>query len=362
MLKSLHIEGFRAFRRLDMDDLSRVNLIVGTNNGGKTSILEAVEMLALGARRSSLVNGPKRREEVMPPASEDGHSEADIAHLFHGHCIQIGSQITVSGAGPGGGKSRFACCINSPKDVAVHQETLIASGYDGRLEKAVYLEDQTRTEPLEFRLSSRDGLPMEPAAKSEDVGPGRRPVSFVTSESLGAAEMRRLWDQIALTQEEEELTRTLSIIEPGITRLAFLSDSGRSSGGIVVKVDGIDERLPLGSLGDGIRRLLALSMAVIRSQDGFVLIDEIDTGLHHSVMEKVWEVLIETSVRLNVQFFATTHSQDCVRSLAQLREKSPESFTQVRLHRIEKGQEKTITYTPDEIAAAAREHVEVRGW
>ena len=45
MLKTLALRGFRGFESYELTDLATVNLIVGKNNCGKTTILEAVELL-----------------------------------------------------------------------------------------------------------------------------------------------------------------------------------------------------------------------------------------------------------------------------------------------------------------------------
>ncbi|ETX02887.1 MAG: hypothetical protein ETSY2_34620 [Candidatus Entotheonella gemina] len=57
--------------------------------------------------------------------------------------------------------------------------------------------------------------------------------------------------------------------------------------------------------------MLGLILVLVRSQDGVVLIDEIDTGLHFTVLSNMWKLVYETAKRLNVQVFATTHSNDC---------------------------------------------------
>ena len=118
----------------------------------------------------------------------------------------------------------------------------------------------------------------------------------------------------------------------------------------------------MGSFGDGIKHLLGISLATIRSSGGYVMIDEIDTGLHHTVMGDMWRMLIETAKRLDVQVFATTHNLDCVRSLAFLHEQSPELCREVRLHRVERERERTVAYRPEEIKIAAEQNMELRGW
>ena len=91
-----------------------------------------------------------------------------------------------------------------------------------------------------------------------------------------------------------------------------------------------------------------------------MLVDEIDTGLHHSVMVDMWRLVIETAQRLDIQVFATTHSLDCVDALAQIRRKYPEIAAEVTVHRVEKNAPKTVVYEMDEIVIAAEGHIEVR--
>ena len=95
-------------------------------------------------------------------------------------------------------------------------------------------------------------------------------------ESLEGDSLSEIWDQIALTAGESRVVESIRILEPGLERIAFLSgrQSGRG-GSIVMKIKGIPERIPLGSFGDGVRRLLALSFALAKAENGVLLIDEI---------------------------------------------------------------------------------------
>ena len=45
LIRDLTIKGYRCFEDFSMDGLTRVNLLVGNNNSGKTSFLEAVYLL-----------------------------------------------------------------------------------------------------------------------------------------------------------------------------------------------------------------------------------------------------------------------------------------------------------------------------
>ena len=101
---------------------------------------------------------------------------------------------------------------------------------------------------------------------------------------------------------------------------------------------------------------------VIHSQNGTLLIDEIDTGLHYSVMDKMWRFLDECSKRFNVQIIATTHSRDCYQSLAAIcrGEIDEESQSEITIQRIERNRSESVVYSEAAIIAAAERNVEVR--
>ena len=163
-----------------------------------------------------------------------------------------------------------------------------------------------------------------------------------------------------LTPEEDTVLAALRTIEPGIERIAPVGLDRRGGspfarGGVAVKLAG--ERVPIGSLGDGIWRLLGIALALVRARGGVMLVDEIDTGLHYSVLEKMWRLVYETAKRLDVQVFATTHSRDCYESLAAIAQPTGRDVT---IQRIERGNPVAVAFSEAEILQAAKRGIEVR--
>lgn len=68
----------------------------------------------------------------------------------------------------------------------------------------------------------------------------------------------------------------------------------------------------------------------------------------------MWKMLVETSKAFNVQIFATTHSNDCIRALAYIDEE------EIGIHRIEPKKSHSVQYSADEIRAATEHNIEVR--
>jgi predicted ATP-dependent endonuclease of OLD family len=157
----------------------------------------------------------------------------------------------------------------------------------------------------------------------------------------------------------------LRFIEPKIERIAAQASvqgyfGSHYRGGFIAKMHGSSRPVPIGSLGDGIWRMLAMAIAITQCKGGVLLIDEIDTGLHHTVMTDMWKLIYNAAKEWDVQVFATTHSFDCVHSLAKLCVATTDHGHNITLQRVEAEKRFAIPYSEEEIITAARENIEVR--
>jgi len=362
MYEFIGIKRFRQFHAFELSGLTRVNLLVGRNNAGKTSLLEAVELLASGGRASSLLRSPRRRGEVSSNTSEDRsiRMEFDVRHLFLGHMLEAGSSFELL-ARSGIVETVVQCEVqHAPRDES--QLEPVPDAMDLEPQLALVLRGPEAPEGILLRVSAEGALLSDFSRRVQPVAlQGSSPVVFLGTEGAPADSLQRIWDSLVLTSEEEKVTAAMKIIEPSIERLAFTSREARLSSAAFVKLAGRDQRVPLGSLGDGIRRLLALAIFLARAAGGVLLVDEIDTGLHYTTLESMWRFVIEAARRLDVQIFATSHSGDCVRALAWLQSDDPGLASEVSVHRVEKGADAAVLYSAAEIETAARHHIEVRG-
>lgn len=364
MFRELTIHSFRTFRLLHVGGLTRVNLFVGANNAGKTSLLDAVEILTSGDP-SALWRSPARRaEELYQVAPEDRFAsgvELDVSHLFFGHELERGAFFSITGLGKE--KRHVECQVVDIEVSADEPQMQMQTGLP-LVESArplLALSFQSERPPSRgiIRLSPPGGVSADVRRRYMASPPDSvPPVSFLRPE-IEVGRLANLWDRLVLTPEEGTVVEALRIIEPRIERLAFLGE-GRRARGIFVKLKDSEHRIPLGSMGDGLKRLLALALNLVPARGGCLLVDEIDTGLHYSVMGHMWRLVVEVAERLDVQVFATTHSLDCVRALAWLRQRSAPKSPDITLHRLERDSSRTIRYTLEELETAARQHLEVR--
>ncbi len=187
------------------------------------------------------------------------------------------------------------------------------------------------------------------------------PFQFIKSNSINNLRSDYLWDQITLTEKEIFVIEALQIIEPAIQRIAFIGETSNKRTP-VVKVKDYEKVVPLKSMGDGINRILSIILSAVNCENGYLLIDEFENGLHFSVQEQLWKVLIHLSSVLNIQVFATTHSNDCIDGFENAIQNSNDSSIGV-LYRLEKDKEtgiKAVKFDLDEVKIATDENIEIR--
>ncbi|MBO1051152.1 MAG: AAA family ATPase [Dolichospermum sp. DET73] len=365
MLKSVKIENFRGFKSFELQQLGRINLLVGENNSGKTSILEAIQLFCSRCSLEILRERMNERseyfydDELSRESRLQRDGELDIRHLFYGHEIEAGSQFSITDNN-GDNQKRLTVSIEVTQSTNDEIPDSLKELYF-----SVNWTPELEEQPLNLTLSSNGGLPVYYGGKVRRNSKNPLPKSlFITLSSLKTDQMIELFNQVVLTPDEKIIEQILNKIDSKIKRIAPISSqklrySSDSRGGfLVLLADG--KRVPIGSMGDGIWRILGLALAIVSAKDGYLFVDEIDTGLHFTAMSDMWKMIWDTAKKLNVQVFATTHNSDCWKSLANIAEQENVTDDGIRIHRIEKGKEKSIVFNEAQIVIAAERELEVR--
>ncbi|WP_231599154.1 AAA family ATPase, partial [Crocosphaera watsonii] len=158
-----------------------------------------------------------------------------------------------------------------------------------------------------------------------------------------------LWDSIILEAKEEKIIEALQIIDTNIEKIHLpIKQIPRFP---FLKIKGMNHYIPINSMGQGMSKILILGMLIIRSENGVLLVDEIETGLHYKAQTDMWRLLIKTAQELNVQIFATTHSWDCICAYQEALE-DIEDKSVGKLFRLDSkyGKLRAVEYKADEIS------------
>ena len=123
---------------------------------------------------------------------------------------------------------------------------------------------------------------------------------------------------------------------------------------------GQERPVPLESLGDGAARIFGIALAISNSQDGFLVIDEAENGIHYTIQADFWKTVMQSAYANNVQVLATTHSWDCIVGFAQAAVQLQEVDGIVfRIDRIDDWM-RAVEYDEDDLQVVARQRIEIR--
>ena len=367
MLSKLKLEGYRGFDAYELADLSRVNLLVGPNNCGKTSLLEAVHFLVSEGDSSVLTRTARRRGEVSDTGAEHTRrTRPDVSHWFFGRRFEPGRRFRLSAEG-GHGPVAVTVRPAEPDEARLFESDAPDEDDANQLPLLLQIEGASTRRPVVLPVAGNGVLLDSRLLRFHSpwtAGASPTPVQFVTPDSLDVGPLRALWDQVLIEGRESEVISAMQLLEPELDSIHFLTNdapemrAGRA--GVLLGFRGAGRRAPLGSYGDGMRRLLALSLSLMRTAEGFLLIDEIDTGLHWTVMEGMWRLVVETARQSSIQVFATTHSFDCLRGLASLVESRPDLAEEVSVQKIERLLKKAVGVDAQDLRVAVEQNIEVR--
>jgi AAA15 family ATPase/GTPase len=386
ILKSLQIKNFRSLKNLDVGRVGQLNLIVGKNNSGKSTVLEALRIYAANGIPSVLRDIAESHDEKYDFSPKDS-SELDgtlrFQHFFSGRQFPSNEDESIS-IGE----------INSEKSLRIQHAYLMET------EEVIRNEDgDSRTEIRRKRLKKSEiekGVGENITQALQVFGKGRQfniylqrksgfenifalasgasqPCSYVPTQFVSMDQLADDWDKVALTEYGQAAKDALRIIAPEFEDIVFVkkqnlgdnSTEVSASRTANVKLKGVEQVVPLNSMGDGMVRVLQLVMKVFSAKNGFLLIDEFENGLHYSVQEKVWNLLFDLAAKLNIQVFATTHSWDCIESFAKVAvEKTHIDGVLFRVGRSvrtsDKGEIVATVFDEDKLATLTQADVEVR--
>lgn len=344
MIESLTIKGFRGLDERVLRKLGKINLLVGPNNSGKTAVLDAVELLVRDGHPRTLASLAGRRSGEYAGLFDyrEGDSlPSTVRYLFHGYAETGQAALSLA-------------CTGAP-------ERELSLSWQDRSEAGAYPD----AAQIQVLRNGRDVETLGVGSTPTTGFTGRRDpgrVQFVSPFGATATSLHPLWGSIVGNPDEDVVLAAMQILDPRIERLVFSSSAvDDPTPKIHVRLKGVRERVPLSSLGDGMRRMLGIAIRAVKAKDGWLLLDEVDSGLHFSAMESLWRWLISFAASYNLQVFATTHSSDCVNALGRLHASEPALTASVATFRLDPGQVALTRYSAQEMEVAAENGLEVRG-
>lgn len=370
VISKLRVARFRSLQDVAVGPFARVNLITGKNNAGKSSLLEAIRILVTEGAPSTFYNILNYREEAggSPPEQEARLSPKDTASfssLFSGFPNLAGCAEPFSVSNQNGTESpiktisvRVGWYTEQPDPEQGRRFVKSAADLFGEADGFPMLEIEA---PNRRRLLRIDINRQFRRVLSEGSEGAQTPCIFLDPfSSRSTSQLATLWDSIALKEEEKQVVAALQIISPDIEAVSMIgSDSGPRARTAIAKSNHYLNPVPLRTFGDGVNRLFGIILSLSCAKGGVLLVDEIENGLHHSILDKIWTVIFRVAKTLDVQVFATSHSWDCIEAFQKVANEDPDAGVLVRLSA--KGDSVVPTlFGAQELRIAARDQIELR--
>ena len=366
MLTSLRVRNFRLFRDLQVEGLGRINLIGGRNGAGKTSLLEAIYLLALVGSPQAVIKIGAARGVPVIEGQDRPLLNTFWQPLFLG--LDLGRAVRIDAQDDDAGRRRIEMCV-APANSAEQEVNAVRAQLrsdrptdrDRATGLAVPITDGRETVVTSWRQPDQQGEAGRIELRGRDVEHSGRAlrtpsVAFVSARNGNPAEDVHLLARLRKKKQSDLLLRALRILEP---RFQAVEENSASGVPVLVGDIGLDELLPLSQMGEGLTRVARLILAVAEAQDSLVLVDEFENGIHHSLLEDVWSAVEEAARTYGAQVFATTHSYECLRAA------SRSLGGNLRYHRLERAEGegekfRCVTLDHSEIATSIGNGFEIR--
>jgi len=333
LLDRFDVAAFRGIESVSFDQLARINLLVGGNNSGKTSVLEALAVYSSPLDIAEWSSIARTREVRSFPSAIGGglsHIEAirwlfpvrKMDESFGERSRDLLRSLNIGGSGRWPVHRLFAECV----PIRGFPPTGSPKIQKREVDAEVPAEDEG------WRISARietDSLPVDSWQQSIEVElwpsagfsrPERRSRTHIPAVMLAPyshrnqpLQLRRL-SRLIEEGSKGELLEMLRAFDQRVVDLEIVTD--RSTGSPTIAVRQPNSALfPVSVMGDGFRRALMIAVGITQARKGLLLVDEIETALHVSVLDKLFNWLRDACEAYDVQLFATTHSLEAVTAI-----------------------------------------------
>lgn len=288
MLESVTIERFRGFANVKITPLSRINLVTGGNDFGKTGILEAIYFLLAS-----------------------GNQLAEFPQAFRNHQRQAPENF-----------KHFWLWLFPERNVISGNVRVTAAGVNGLNMLATMTPSPQHPDLLEIQYVENGGMVAQSVVQaggggqiSNTTGPVGRAWPRLATLPVGTRdpviEADRYNQVVAKRLGEETMLKLMNVIEPRLLKIRYLKLTQEP----LVYCDlGLELAIPVSQMGQAFNRLMALHTEMLTSKAKILLIDEIENGLSTAIMPEIWQGLSALAKEEDIQIIATTHSRECLKA------------------------------------------------
>ena len=349
--KNIEIKNFRGIDHLKIDDFSRVNVFLGQNNSGKTTVLEALAMLMA-------MSNPDIPQAINAVRARKPFSKfIDIQYFFKNLDVSASPEVMAEQTD---GNSRhlklaLSYVFDELADPQNEPQQMGTVKYVNTLEMNFDVSRGASNQGYQswLRVNSQ-GLVVNRKVADGYLESKR---AWLTPSDLMTSNLANDLAELFKRNRKDAILALLKLFDSHITGIEILTDD------IYVGFEGKTQMLSLSMMGDGLRRYLNIVAAAANPVIDILLIDEIDNGLHYSIYGKLWQSLLALAHATDKQIYVTTHSKETLFYLNDMLQEAPDYKSDMRLYTLERTIKKGMQaymYTYEGLAEACGNDVELR--
>jgi AAA15 family ATPase/GTPase len=331
-IKNIEITTYKCFDQFEASGFKRVNLIGGKNNMGKTILLEALYLNTQEAKQFVAAIRYISSKRFIDNSSKK------ISELYM-DLLEANIDYKISS---NNGDISFS---------KIEKKNIFLVDYVLEVKNQLFNQQNPilLNEPSTLKSISLGNLTHLNIDK-------KRPSFFLSPTKITAYELSLLYEKIQLNDLEEKITKYLNNFDKEIEQFKIFS-------GELIKLKKSGKYHGLGEFGDGTKAYIAMIIAIYNCENGFLMIDELENGIHYTQFDQLWRIILSASKEVNCQIFATTHSKECIDSYARIAKKRmDEEIAFIELGRNKKNELKAMVYPYEWFLDEIEQDHEVRGW
>ena len=322
-IKNLDIRSFRGISSLQLDNLSQINILTGDNNCGKTSVLEIIQSYENPEDFRVWGNILRREASRFGGLNPFSYYEG-FYDLFDINKEEKKVEYIVEK------KQEFLDIEDHIVLTATEEEQEMTSEEYSELTGITHIQDEEDLgnssivlQKMNLRVMINDEQVSETyiveGQRRNIYRNGRLPLRRDENNIIYISPSRHTEGNIYLTdilkypELYEEMLEILKDYDENIISINYDNDNKYPGRGIYkILSKSYKEALPLNVYGDGMKKAILLMSAALKAQNGILLLDEFETAIHTSAMNRTFRWILETCLKLNVQVFLTSHSKEAI--------------------------------------------------
>lgn len=325
MIKELKIERYRGLKDVLLQDIGQINILIGANNSGKTSVLEAVQLLKSKDIIANLFSVSVKREPGSYARLIGSYSKYDALN----RSLPIGQEerkIGISALLDDRSvdisvKGHETKCDIGLLEISSREERLKGFPDNGNVNaisgEYSFSIDKKSLSCNEFTIPEM-GVFRSDAGKVGGIGKVDDEffkARYICPGDIYNGSYIKSFIKGLPVDEKNDLIALLRLFDRKIKNIET-SINGESRQILVEDEDGVIK--PLSVYGDGMKRVFSIASTLVEMKNGALLVDEFDVGIHKSAINGFVEFLCDSARKNQTQVFLTTHSGDAIDALIEI--------------------------------------------